>query len=265
MTTILIADGSKPSLVMTSEIFKDKIPGVLVYVAENGKEALEKVAEISPDMCVVDFDLPDVDGPALIEGLRRHFSGPILMTAYPDDVVYTAVRENLFTCTDASSWIPKPVKEENLCGVIDKFLDGHRLNRRFCADIETQLVGKAAGRGKRAPKVSGMIRNISIGGAFVELSGSMKMKKSQELTMSLSFPSVKVENTSIAGKAKKATKTTAKKATASKGTDAKIKAKVVWHSTSKGVGLEFFKLSDVQKKSLLAYLKNSFEAGLVEG
>ena len=90
MTTILIVDACKPSLVMTSEVFKDKIPGTVVHVSSSGKEAVEFLKENEPNLCVVDFDLPDVDGPSLVEAMRKLYSGPILMTAYPDAMVKEA-------------------------------------------------------------------------------------------------------------------------------------------------------------------------------
>ena len=44
MPSILIADASKPSVVMTSEIFKDKFPGITIHVADSGRAALEMLA-----------------------------------------------------------------------------------------------------------------------------------------------------------------------------------------------------------------------------
>ena len=38
------------------------------------------------------------------------------------------------------------------------------------------------------PKVTGSVINISIGGACVELKGSMKMKKNEEITMMFALP-----------------------------------------------------------------------------
>ena len=41
MKRILIADASKASLVMTSEVFKDHFPGVQVVVARTSADAIE--------------------------------------------------------------------------------------------------------------------------------------------------------------------------------------------------------------------------------
>lgn len=242
MTTVLIADACKPSLVMTSEVFKDKLVGTIVDVATTGKDTLEYLAAKRPDLCVVDFDLPDVDGPALIEAMRKVYSGPILMTAFPSDIVKQAVEENLFTCNDASAWVQKPVNFDDLSEKIDRFLVGkYRLERRFGSEFNTQLVGKATGRGKRAPKVSGTIVNISIGGACVKLEGALKVKKAQELTMSIELPSEKSD--------------AKKKASASAVNEAKIKATVAWINTRGEIGLQFAKLSDVQKRVLENYFR----------
>ncbi len=245
MTTVLIADSCKPSLVMTSEVFKDKIMGTVVDVAATGKEALDYLTSRRPDLCVVDFDLPDVDGPALVEAMRRIYDGPILMTAFPSDIVKQAVVDNLYAYQDASAWIPKPVNFDDLSEKIERFLvSKYRLERRFMASFMTQLIGKAAGRGKRAPKVDGKVLNISLGGACVKLTGPLKVKKAQELTMSIELPPQEDEEKAIARKKK--TLAVA---------ESKIKAKVAWINAKGEVGLQFGKLSDVQRKQLEHYFK----------
>ncbi len=257
MTNILIVDTSKPSVVMTSEIFKDKIPGCVVHVAANGKESLELLGNLSPDLCVVDFDLPDVDGPSLIDAMRKEYSGPILLTAYPDAVVKQAVDLDLFTYTDASAWLVKPLKVRDLADRIDTFIDKRRrTSRRFESNIEAQLIGKASGRGKRAPKVGGHLENISHSGVCVKIEGAMKMKKKEEVLVSLRFPASGLGSSSPK-KSIKNTKNTATKKVA-KNLDTKIKATVCWVEKGR-VGLEFARLSDIQKKGLMSYLRQSFE------
>ncbi|MES2743859.1 MAG: response regulator [Bdellovibrionota bacterium] len=243
MTVVLIADACKPSLVMTSEVFKDKMAGTIVDVATTGKDALEYLNTKKPDLCVVDFDLPDVDGPALVEAMRKVYSGPILMTAFPNAIVKQAVEENLFAYSDASAFIQKPVSFEDLSEKIDRFLvSKYRLEKRFDSEFTTELVGKAAGRGKRAPKVTGTIVNISLSGACVKLESGSKVKKTQEVTMSIELPSDAAE------KKKKA-------AAAAAGTEAKIKATVAWINARGEIGLQFAKLSDVQKRVLENYFR----------
>lgn len=243
MTTVLIADACKPSLVMTSEVFKDKITGTVVDVAPTGKDAMEYLSKNQPDLCVVDFDLPDVDGPALIEAIRKVYNGPILMTAYPDQMVNEAVSNHLFAFNDAREWLAKPINCEALVSKIERYLiQGYRVGRRFKSDLEAQVVAKAAGRGKRAPKVEGKLVNLSLGGACLSLSNSPKiaLEKDQELTLSFQMP-----------KSEKASKTT--------NAETKIKANIAWTSPAGDVGVKFQRLSELQRKELETYFREQPE------
>lgn len=269
MTTILIADISKPSLVMTSEVFKDKIPGAIVLVARSGQETLDILREKKPDMCVVDFDLPDADGISLVTAMREFFKGPILLTAYPDKIVGEAVTDHLFGFADAGGWLSKPIKVEDLNRKIDKFLlEKHRLGRRFTTSMMTQLIGKGAGRGKRSPKVKGKVVNISMGGVCVSLDKPMTaIKSSEEITLAISLPAEmpvakgtsKVELQAKVLKGAPAKTTSAKKKSgepARKTEENKIRATVAW--VRKGgtlAGIQFGRLTPVQKKGLESLIK----------
>jgi len=178
--------------------------------------------------------------------------------------VQQAVNAHLFTFNDASGWLAKPIDVSELSKKIDQFLiEGHRLGKRFNAVMKAELIAKAAGRGKRAPKVQGKMMNISLGGACVKLDTTCsKVKKAQEITLSLTWTEggknaeVAVAP-STAGKSKIKTKTVAKKVPTAKGklSEAKLKAKVAWISPDGQVGLQFAKLTDLQMKGLVAILR----------
>lgn len=270
MPTILIADACKPSLVMSSEVFKDKITGATILVSTTGRQTLEILATAKPDMCVIDFDLPDTDGVTLIAAIRKIYSGPILLTAYPDKIVQQAVNTELFAFNDAGAWIPKPVKFDVLSEKIEKFLlEKLRLGKRFDLEIETLLIGKGAGRGKRAPKVTGKIRNISLGGACIELDNAAHVTGGEEMMVTFTVPAdatllrpkeIVAPTKKVIAKAgmkpvqEKPTLTT--KMAKTGGTESKIKATVAWIDKKSGkVGIQFGKLSDVQKRSLEELLR----------
>lgn len=274
MPVILIADAIKPSLVMSSEVFKDKITGATILVASSGKQCLEILSQSKPDMCVVDFDLPDVDGVTLIHAMRRSFKGPILLTAYPDKIVEEAVKSDLFAYNDSGAWIPKPVKFDVLSEKIDKYLlDKHRLGRRFDVQFDTMIIGKGAGRGKRAPKVTGRIVNLSLGGALIELDEPMKVKNGEEMMIALDLPedgkplSAKIVKAPTPPPARQPLKRDAKgRATAAPKAkpqpkqipDARVKCTVAWVDKKfTKAGIMFAKLSDSQKKGLEELLRNS--------
>jgi CheY-like chemotaxis protein len=267
MPIILIADSCKPSLVMSSEVFKDKITGATIIVASTGRQALEALQTHKPDMCVVDFDLPDVDGVTLIAAIRKTYRGPILLTAYPDKIVEQAVTSDLFAWGDAGAWIPKPVKFDILSEKIDQFLlDKHRLGKRFDLSLDTMIIGKGAGRGKRAPKVTGRITNLSLGGACIELDEPMRMKGGEEMLVALSLPSEdgksKLQIKAVLPKGPKAPKgrvaATAKKAKVKDIPDARIKCTVAWiDKRCTKAGIQFARLTDIQKKGLEEILRSA--------
>ena len=254
MPTILIVDACKPSLVMSSEVFKDKIAGANILVAVTGKQCLEILVTQQPDMCVVDFDLPDSDGITLIYAMRKTYHGPILLTAYPDRIVDDAVKNDLFAFNDAGAWLAKPIKFEVLSEKIDRFLlDKYRLGRRFDTALETLIVGKGAGRGKRAPKVSGRIINISLGGACLELDLPMKFKSGEELTIAVNLPT-------SSATAKKNTKPISDD-DEDFGPEAKIKGVVAWiDKKATKIGFRFNRLSDSQRKSFEELMKVTISA-----
>ncbi|MBF0441192.1 MAG: response regulator [Oligoflexales bacterium] len=249
MTTVLIADQSKPSIVMTSEVFKDKIQGTCVHVASTGKEMLEKLKEMKPDICVIDFDLPDVDGPALIQMARKIYDGPILLTAFPTPIVQEAVNSELFAYHDASDWIPKPVSFDVLSDKIDTYLiKKHRINKRFNANLQAKLIGKAEGRGKRSPKVNGKMINISLNGACIELKEPMKVKKAQEFLVTITPEPVK------ASKHGKSSKSSDPQATVPIS-EAKIKATIAWQANKNKIGLKFSASSSSQKNEIESFIR----------
>jgi CheY-like chemotaxis protein len=191
--SVHIIDSSKASLVMSSEVFKDKIPGTLVTFSLSAKEGLahvqSKTGKDTPDALVIDFNLPDADGVTLIKELRKFYKGPIFMTAYPDKIVDYAVQEELFHYHDACCWIPKPVRYEALEKRIEQFLvNRHRLGKRFDVNFPSLLVGKGEGRGKRAPKFDGQLVNISMGGICIVFKDVAKLKRDEEFIVTMGVP-----------------------------------------------------------------------------
>ena len=193
-----IIDASKASLVMSSEVFKDKIPGSVVSYSLTAKEGLAhlqaKRDKEAPDAVVVDFNLPDADGVTLTKELRKFYNGPIFLTAHPDKIVDFAVSEELFYYHDACCWIPKPVRYEVLEKRIEQFvLNRHRILKRFDVAYPTLLVGKGEGRGKRASKHDGQLINISIGGVCMAVNNPAKMRRDEEFVITLGVPSGSIQ------------------------------------------------------------------------
>ena len=253
MAKILIVDPCKSSLVMTSEVFKDKLPGSAIEVTSTGQQCLEVLDETF-DMLVIDFDLPDADGVMLTKHVRKKYDIPIIMTAFPEKIVREAVSRELFPYHDSAMWVAKPVRFDELAEKIDIFLiNKKRLTKRFETDIAALLVGKGAGRGKRAPKVKGRIANIGIGGAMICLSDAMKMKIGDEIVVTLEMP--------VVGQKADPHEVDVKKVQCG---PSKLRAKITWTNRKKNLaGVQFDRLTDSNKKSLEIILRGSKEIDLL--
>ena len=69
MKKILVVDDEKP----ISDIVKFNLTkeGYEVYTAYDGEEALEKVAEVDPDLILLDLMLPKMDGLEVAREVRK--------------------------------------------------------------------------------------------------------------------------------------------------------------------------------------------------
>lgn len=77
-----------------------------IYLAENGKSALDLFAEHRPDVLLLDISLPDIDGLTIAEEVRKSESATriIMLTAYTD-------KEKLLKATELklTKYLVKPV------------------------------------------------------------------------------------------------------------------------------------------------------------
>ena len=93
-----------------------------VMVARNGAEALSKVAEETPDLIIMDVDMPEMNGFQALDALRnnpdaRHI--PVLMlTAHAKDAALFAE-----WATEADSFMTKPFSPPELVSAVKKILD----------------------------------------------------------------------------------------------------------------------------------------------
>lgn len=132
MKRILIADASKASLVMTSEVFKDHFPGVQVAVARNSNDAIEAVKTNGDlDAIVIDFDLPDRNGAETASRIKKICSTPLLITAFDRPDVKDSIESELAAYDDCLSWLKKPVNAELVVSIVKRFCEGrYRTQRR---------------------------------------------------------------------------------------------------------------------------------------
>jgi CheY-like chemotaxis protein len=69
MTTILIVEDNLPSRELLREFIQNW--GYEVIEASDGREALQKITEMAPDLVLCDIQMPELDGFAVIQSLRQ--------------------------------------------------------------------------------------------------------------------------------------------------------------------------------------------------
>jgi len=116
--TILIVDDEFGVLEVLEFILIDA--GFKVVSALNGQEALARLEETRPDLAIVDFMMPILDGNGVIKAIRsdnRMRDIPIILaSALPEKTI----RER---CDGYTTFLRKPYKTEQLLEEIYKLLD----------------------------------------------------------------------------------------------------------------------------------------------
>jgi two-component system chemotaxis response regulator CheY len=115
----LIVDDSASMRQLVSSTIKDA--GYDVVVAENGKDALGRLAGEKVDMVITDLNMPEMDGIELIKKLRTmpdyKFAPIVMLTTEAQETQKQEGKQ-----AGASGWIVKPFSPEQLLDVVRKFV-----------------------------------------------------------------------------------------------------------------------------------------------
>src|ERR1700733_7876490 len=116
--TILIVDDEFGVLEVLEFILIDA--GFEVVSALNGQEALARLEETRPDLAIVDFMMPILDGNGGIKGIRSDNQLPDIPIIFASALPEKTIRER---CDGYTTFLRKPYKTEQLMEEIYKLLD----------------------------------------------------------------------------------------------------------------------------------------------
>ncbi len=117
MNKILIVDDEEGMRFVLSSILKKG--NYEVITAEDGKHALEKLKEHTPDMAFLDLQLPDMDGSEVLREIKKVRADiPVVMCSGFGDVDF-AVRSMK---NGAFDYVAKPFKNEDVLNMAKKAL-----------------------------------------------------------------------------------------------------------------------------------------------
>lgn len=131
--TVIVEDD--PMVMQINRQYVEDIGGfVIVGTAASGKEALEVINRLLPDLVILDIYLPDIDGISTLKELRKKNipTDVILVTAARDvDIIQDAFRYG------AVDYIIKPFKFSRLKSALDSYkLLYSKLSRKAAMDQE---------------------------------------------------------------------------------------------------------------------------------
>ena len=117
--TFLIVDDSASMRQLIAFTIKDA--GYEVLLAENGRDALEKMSRAKVDMVITDLNMPEMDGISFIRELRGKadykFVPIVMLTTESQEA-----KKQQGRAAGASGWIVKPFSPSQLMDVVKKFL-----------------------------------------------------------------------------------------------------------------------------------------------
>jgi CheY-like chemotaxis protein len=114
MTTVLIVDDAEMDRRLAGRLLEEDDQIHLAF-ANNGEEALLRVAQEPPDVVVTDLQMPQMDGLTLVTQLRLHYpkTAVVLMTAHGSELIAAQALEQ-----GAASYVPKDQLAEKLLDTV---------------------------------------------------------------------------------------------------------------------------------------------------
>jgi CheY-like chemotaxis protein len=115
MSRILLADDSPHAQRMGERILRDE--GHEVITVSDGRVALLRLADASPDVIIADISMPEVSGYELCEYVKSHGGEPVLLTAGAVEPVDETAVERV----KADGLLKKPFEASALIEAVGRF------------------------------------------------------------------------------------------------------------------------------------------------
>lgn len=117
MGPILIVDDEFGIVEAMRDLLSDE--GYRTAIALNGKEALERMAEERPCLVLLDYMMPVMNGPVLLEAMER---SPLLRDI--PVVMMSASPPDYWKNLRCAAFLPKPFSLDDLLVVVKRFAQG---------------------------------------------------------------------------------------------------------------------------------------------
>lgn len=120
MRTVLVVDDEFGIVEVLEAILTDA--GFHVVIATNGRQALARIAEHRPDLVLLDYMMPVLDGVGVLHALTADRSADglpvVVMSALPEEAVSTATRRY-------KAFLRKPFRIRSVLAAIEQAMPAH--------------------------------------------------------------------------------------------------------------------------------------------
>lgn len=117
MQTVLVVDDEFGVAEVLQSILEDE--GYRVVTAINGKQALARLSEFTPDLIMLDYMMPIMDGTQTLAAIRSQSALAQLPIIMMSSLEEASVRE---TCTDYNSFLRKPFRAAAVAQLVAQLL-----------------------------------------------------------------------------------------------------------------------------------------------
>jgi DNA-binding NtrC family response regulator len=168
MATIVVADDDRA----IRKIVRDRLTaaGHAVATAENGRETLALIEKLDPDLALLDVQMPELDGFAVLDALARRESPPLVIVITAHGSIEAAVRAMK---AGAHDFLQKPFEAAQLEHIVEKALATERLQRdvgRLRGEIATRHT-LVTGTSARMREVLALAQRAAVSDATILLTG----------------------------------------------------------------------------------------------
>lgn len=127
---LLLVEDNEFNRMVAEDTLKELVPGIIIDIAVNGKEAVSRVEQGSYDIVLMDIQMPVMDGVAATKAIRQTLPPPANATMI---IAMTAnvLQEDVQTYFDAgmNAFVSKPFQTDELLLKMVNVIEGKTLNR----------------------------------------------------------------------------------------------------------------------------------------
>ena len=118
MQTVLVVDDEFGVAEVLQSILEDE--GYRVATAINGKQALARLGELAPDLIMLDYMMPIMDGTQTLAAIRQNATFANIPVIMMSSLEEASVRE---TCTGYNTFLRKPFRAMAVVKMVGQLLE----------------------------------------------------------------------------------------------------------------------------------------------